>query len=460
VKRWFRPTLARRILVAALLAFALAFVALAAFMFHSTFEDQSGALDLSRQAFAESLSQALSGYESDGEVRAAAEGVQRMIEAQARQAGQPSTSRILVWTRAGERVYASIDMPAQRPPGLRPAAAGFDWHGQNYVVTSVVTPRYTVDILDSIPIVRLYKLVAQEVFSELLVDMAIAFPLILLPIWFAVHTGLRPLGALSDALRRRLADNLTPIASDMRYEELRPVVGAINDLLERLRRKIQQEQSFVHDAAHELQTPLAVIANQTHVLAAATSFDERIEARRNAEHAIERAGHLVRQMVVLARLDSDRQDDLKTFDVAAEVRASLAPLVPGALARSIELTLDSPDRVPLHGDPGALHSIVGNLVDNALRYIGEGRLIQIEIEVHDDIVTLRVSDDGPGIRPEDRERIFDRYFRVPGTTVSGSGLGLAIVKQAVARMRGTISVGDGLQGRGCAFVVDLPARSS
>jgi signal transduction histidine kinase len=110
----------------------------------------------------------------------------------------------------------------------------------------------------------------------------------------------------------------------------------------------------------------------------------------------------------------------------------------------------------MHGDPNALHSIIGNLVDNALRYIAEGGRIQIEIESENGLVTLRVLDDGPGIRAEDRERVFDRYFRVAGTGVPGSGLGLAIVKQAVARMRGNISLGDGLHARGCGFVVELP----
>lgn len=108
------------------------------------------------------------------------------------------------------------------------------------------------------------------------------------------------------------------------------------------------------------------------------------------------------------------------------------------------------------GDAGALHSIVGNLVDNALRYVGENGHILVEIETGNGIVTLRVVDDGPGIRTEDRERVFDRYFRIAGTGVSGSGLGLAIVKQAVARMGGTITLGDGLHGRGCSFVVSLP----
>lgn len=246
----------------------------------------------------------------------------------------------------------------------------------------------------------------------------------------------------------------------MRYEELQPVVRAINNLLERLRHKIRKEQSFVHDAAHELQTPLAVIANQTHVLAAATTLDERVEAHQNAEHAIERAGHLVRQMVALSRLDSDLQDEWKTFNVAASVRELLAPLVLSTLAKSIELTLESPDSVLMYGDPSALHSIIGNLVDNALRYIGQGGRIQIEIESENGVVTLRVLDDGPGIRAEDCECVFDRYYRVAGTGVTGSGLGLSIVKQAVARMQGKIFLGEGLDGKGCAFVVELPAGRS
>jgi two-component system sensor histidine kinase QseC len=112
----------------------------------------------------------------------------------------------------------------------------------------------------------------------------------------------------------------------------------------------------------------------------------------------------------------------------------------------------------LHGDAGALHSIVTNLIDNALRYTGEGGHIQVEIVSGNGMITLRVCDDGPGISIAERERVFDRYYRVTGTVVSGSGLGLAIVKQAVARMRGTIRLEDGLHGKGCAFVVEWPTE--
>jgi signal transduction histidine kinase len=458
MNRWYRPTLARRILFAALLAFVLSFIVITAFNIYQVFGANDGELDSGRRAFVESLSHALSEYETDEQVRAAAEGVQKMITEQMRRNQRPS-AHILIWASDGQSIYSPINLGSQRPTALTSAASGFEWNGQNYIVTSVSSPRYTVDVLGLKPDQSMYKFIMQDLLGDLLIKMLIAFPLVLLPIWFAIHSGLSPLSSLSESLRRRPIDDLTPIASDMRYEELQPIVRAINELLERLRIKIRQEQSFVHDAAHELQTPLAVIANQTHVLASAKTNDERDEAHHNAEHAIERAGHLVRQMVVLSRLDSDRQDDWITFDVAAKVRELLSPLVAEALARSIELTLDSPDSVFLHGDPGALHSIVGNLVGNALRYIDRGGRIQVEIESQKSIVVLRVLDDGPGICPEDRERVFDRYYRVAGTGVSGSGLGLAIVKQAVAKMRGTISLDVGLDGKGCAFVVKLPADS-
>ncbi len=457
MKRLFRPTLARRILITTLFSFVFGFIVLAVFSFYQLFRDQGGELEVDRKAFVESLSKSLSRYETDEQIRTSAEGVQSMIEAQMRQAQQPISPHILVWTHEGHRIYASIKLSEQRPTALT-SAYGFDWDGQNYSVTSLTSPHFIVDFLSPVSLQSKQQLIIR-VLSELSLKMAIAFPLLLLPIWFAVHSGLRPLGSLSNSLRHRSVDDLTPFASDMRYEELQPVVQAINDLMERLRHKIKQEQSFIHDAAHELQTPLAVIANQTHVLAAAKTIEERSEAYQNAEHAIERAGHLVRQMVALARLDSDRYDELKVLDVATEVRNILAPLVPSAQVKSIKLTLDSPDSAPLYGDTGALNSIVTNLIDNALRYTSEGGHVQVEIVSGDGEITLRVRDDGPGISIADRERVFERYYRVAGTGVSGSGLGLAIVKQAVARMRGTIRLeGEGLQGKGCAFVVKLPKR--
>ena len=388
MKRILRPTLLRRILITSLIAFVLSFVVITGYTLLQKFKDQSSSADFNRNIFVESLSMQLSELKSDQEVGRTAGFYQEMIEAQNRLAHRPTLAYIQVWSHDGQKIFTSLKLPVQRPLDFAAVGEKFVWNDQSFIVRSFSSSRYTVDVLFLPANPLVFNLGSFVFLNDLLIKMLIAFPLVLLPVWFAIHTGLHPLGALSDALRKRTTDDLTPISSDMRYEELQPVVLAINDLLERLRQKIRKEQSFVHDAAHELQTPLAVIANQTHVLAAANSSEERMEAHRNAENAIERAAHLVRQMVILSRLDNDYQGEQKSFDVAAKVRELIAPLVPGALIKSIELSLESPDSVMLNGDSAALHSIVGNLVDNALRYTGVSSRIQVEIESKNDEVLI------------------------------------------------------------------------
>jgi signal transduction histidine kinase len=116
----------------------------------------------------------------------------------------------------------------------------------------------------------------------------------------------------------------------------------------------------------------------------------------------------------------------------------------------------APDTLSLRVNAHAMYSIIGNLVDNAVRYVGKSGRVAVEIETHPASISLRVIDDGPGITEEHRERVFDRFYRVAGSDEAGSGLGLAIVKQAVTRMAGTITLGSGLGGKGCCFTVEMP----
>ena len=129
---------------------------------------------------------------------------------------------------------------------------------------------------------------------------------------------------------------------------------------------------------------------------------------------------------------------------------------PAALARRIELSLDAPDRLPLICDTAALHSVLQNLLDNALRYVHDGARIAVSLAAGQDAVTITVADDGPGIAPAERERVFERFQRGTGHRRPGTGLGLAIVRQALLRLRGQLRLEDGLDGRGVAFIVSLP----
>jgi two-component system sensor histidine kinase QseC len=139
------------------------------------------------------------------------------------------------------------------------------------------------------------------------------------------------------------------------------------------------------------------------------------------------------------------------------VRQELASLAPAAMRRGVELSLESPDTLDHHVDAHALQSIVQNLVSNAIEYVGSGAQVLVDLRAREGALTLAVSDDGPGIAPEDQAHIFERFRRGAGQQVMGSGLGLAIVRQAAARMNGTVRLAPGLGGKGCGFVVDLPS---
>jgi signal transduction histidine kinase len=242
----------------------------------------------------------------------------------------------------------------------------------------------------------------------------------------------------------------------MTYAELKPVVTTFNELLNKLRGKVQRERDFVQDAAHELRTPMAVISAQAHVLARAASEAERLQAEGALESAIARASHLARQLLALASLDESRSAPMQRMDLAHLLQTMLAQAMPLARQRCIELSLDAPESLSLESDMAALQSIVMNLIDNGVRYGREGGQLAVTLQNSPDHITLIVADDGPGIPETERTHIFERFVRGSGQDIPGSGLGLAIVKQAVQRLRGSVQIDTGLDGRGVAFVVRIP----
>jgi signal transduction histidine kinase len=236
---------------------------------------------------------------------------------------------------------------------------------------------------------------------------------------------------------------------------LKPLAASLDHLLARLRHKIQRERAFVQDAAHELRTPMAVISAQAHVLATSGEV-HRHEAAQQLDRAIARGSHLIEQMLQLARVDHELSPRVSEVDVARLARQVLAQRAPAAMARSMELSLDAPDLLRHALDVQALHSVLHNLVDNAIRYGNTGGRIVVALRSEAGALLLSVADDGPGIPMQDREMVFERFYRGADHDASGSGLGLAIVKQAVARMFGTVTVQTGLEGRGCSFAVSIP----
>jgi signal transduction histidine kinase len=272
-------------------------------------------------------------------------------------------------------------------------------------------------------------------------------------LWVVVARGLSPLRQLADSLATRDTTHLHPLPSLDVPEELVPLVASLNDWLSRLAQALQAQQAFVADAAHELRSPLTALKLQWQLVRRACDEVDRAEAIAALGEGIERTARLVEQLLALAR--NEGPEVRTAVDLTELARQVLVALLPVAQARHTALALEAPHPAPVWGDGTALGVLLRNLVDNAVRYSPPGS--QVKLCIQPATATqgpqVRVEDNGPGIPPEERQRVFDRFYRGrTGHDTAGSGLGLAIV-QAVAQRHGArIALEDVADGGLCVRV--------
>ncbi len=286
---------------------------------------------------------------------------------------------------------------------------------------------------------------ANHIVRSVVIPQLVILPLAVLMVWFGLKRGIRPLSTLQARLRARRPDDLSPMSTREVPRELLPLVRAMNELLARLQANIETQRRFVADAAHQLKTPLAGLRTQAE-LALRTSSREDLEA--SLHHLIassDRAARVVNQMLVLARTESEHapQNSMAVVDLHAIARDCTLDRVNDAIARGIDLGLESDDE-PIHiwGHALLLGELISNLVDNALRYTPGGGTVTVRVHREGQTAVLQVDDSGPGIPEADRERVFDRFYRVLGTSTEGSGLGLAIVREIAQRHGAQVRLGD------------------
>ena len=453
MKRWWQPTLVRRVVVALLIAFSIVWIVLIAVQYREA-RNEENRDDFLRHWIGD-LSGVLGDVQDASELRGLAAVNDRLFNGSRERQHVPGHILLQAWDLAGHRlVYSTPQAKGVVLQGQAGASVPQTVGGEAYRVLRSESPRWA--IVMAVPKMEDGWLLGR-LSEDLTKYMVIAFPIVLLPVWLAVRLGLRPLRSLSDRIAQRGADDLSPVGVDPRYAELKPLVSALDALLCALRTKIRREHAFVQDAAHELRTPMAVISAQAHVLAKAADAEARLEAEQRMDHAIARASHLVQQLLVLARIDADRPAAPALEDLAQLARQEIAQCAPAAMARDIELSLEAPDALPMQLEAHAFRSVLHNLVDNAVRYGREGGRVAVELRREAKTLMLAVADDGPGIAPAERELVFDRFYRAAGQDAAGSGLGLAIVKQAALRLGGSVTLGTGLDGRGCGFELRVPA---
>jgi len=245
-----------------------------------------------------------------------------------------------------------------------------------------------------------------------------------------IKRGLQPLQLLANEIAQRSPRDLRPIPERHVYQEVQVLTNTINELLQRLAYGIASQQRFIANAAHQLRTPLAGLKLQ----AARALREQNIEAMQPAleqiQSSADRMAHLTTQLLVLARSEPIEGDyELVPVDLVELARSTCMEFVPKALQRNIELGFESDEpELIIKGDAILLRELLANLLDNAITYGHEHGNILIKLE-RNPTPCLIVEDDGPGIPESERQRIFERFYRIPGTAGVGCGLGLAIVKE-------------------------------
>lgn len=279
---------------------------------------------------------------------------------------------------------------------------------------------------------------AARIVSSVIVPQFAIMPIAVLLIYFAVSRGITPLHRLQDELRARRPSDLTAISQNNIPAEIRPLIEALNGTMARLDESLAEQRRFIADAAHQLKTPLTGLRTQAELALRETSV-EPVQARvKQMLLAVERLSDMTQKLLMLARAEAMNAHSalVETIDLAALVPEVAREFGAQAIDKRIDLGFDNlAERACLvRGNARLLHELFANLIDNAVRYTPPGGRVVITLR-DDNGISVDIEDSGIGIAPEERDKVFDRFYRVLGTHTEGSGLGLSIVRE-IATLHG------------------------
>ena len=284
---------------------------------------------------------------------------------------------------------------------------------------------------------------------KLLLPALFGLPLLGGWVWLATRRGLAPLDALAAQINKRDPAHLEPLVPASAPTEIKPILQALNGLFGRVKQTLVNERRFTADAAHELRTPLAALAAQAQVAQRSGDDAERQHALEQVRVGVERASHLVSQLLTLARLDPQQPlGDSQPVQLKTLTEEVCAAHGATALDKQITLELDAV-AAEVKGNATMLQILLRNLIDNAIRYTPCGGRVRVMLNATVTGAELRVSDSGPGIPAAERDAVFQRFHRgAAGQDQVGSGLGLSIV-QRIAELHGArIVLSDAEEGCG------------
>jgi two-component system sensor histidine kinase TctE len=325
------------------------------------------------------------------------------------------------------------------------------------IVSTRIAPALSRDIVTVTIAETLVKrdTLARDILLAMVAPQIALLGIALLLAWLGVSRGLKPLTDLASQIEARDQNNLTPVPQTGLPREARILTARINALLARLSNAMQAQKRFVADAAHQLRTPLAAVMLHAERAKRATDSAGEREALAALHRSVERAARISQQLLALARTDPEASAavELKPMDLVALARRVGEEWIPRALERKVDFGLVVPDTpVSIMGDDRLLSELLSNLIDNAFRYGDASGSVSVIVE-NGTRPSLSVLDDGPGIPDEERPRIFERFYRMPGSNGQGCGLGLAIVAEIARLHHSSVDVDAGSNRRGSRFTV-------
>ncbi|HET7765065.1 MAG TPA: sensor histidine kinase [Burkholderiales bacterium] len=294
------------------------------------------------------------------------------------------------------------------------------------------------------------KLVFELLVASAVPQLLIAFAAVAL-LWLGIGQGLRPLDRLRDEIAARSRSD----TGRDKPREVRSLIGALNQLLSRLNAAIASQQRFIANAAHQLRTPLAGLKTHAELARRESSTSELRLILEMIAGETQRTSHLVNQLLTLARAEPGEAPSGQPVNLHEIVGRDVRDWVQRAVAGNIDLGFELEDAWTL-GEPLLLRELAANLVDNALAYTQGGGSVTVRTGVRGGESVFEVEDNGPGIPEAEREKVFERFYRIPATRGEGCGLGLSIVSEIAERHNARIDLGQPPAGAGTLVRVSFP----